>query len=145
MIPRGVKLGHVFNYAYLWDRERRAGRDEASKDRPCLVLALVVYQANGAAVVRVLPITHSPPLDAAETVEIPQRVKARLRLDDARSWIVLSESNVFTWPGPDLRPTVTPTSDGYYGPLPPNLFNLVRERFVALARTGAHRSVPRHE
>jgi hypothetical protein len=31
-------------------------------------------------------------------------VKARLRLDEGRSWIITSEVNVFTWPGPDLRP-----------------------------------------
>ncbi len=41
MIPTEVKVGHVFRYAYLWDRERQEGREEGEKDRPCLVLAIV--------------------------------------------------------------------------------------------------------
>jgi prevent-host-death family protein len=36
-------------------------------------------------------------------IELPGRVKRRLKLDDARSWVVLSEWNEFVWPGPDLR------------------------------------------
>ena len=33
-------------------------------------------------------------------MEIPLATKARLGLDDARSWIVLNEANRFIWPGP---------------------------------------------
>ena len=92
-------------------------------------------------VVRVLPITHAPPLDRSEAIEIPQRAKQRLELDDERSWIVLSESNRFVWPGPDLRPPPFETVDGYFGPLPPALFEAVKRGFVAIARSGAHASV----
>jgi hypothetical protein len=35
-------------------------------------------------------------------VEIPLRVKEHLRLDSERSWVILNEVNVFTWPGFDL-------------------------------------------
>lgn len=72
------------------------------------------------------------------------RVKQRLGLDDDRSWILLSESNRVVWPGPDLR-TPFDTADGYYGPLPPALFEAVKGGFVALARGGSHVSVPRSE
>ena len=51
----------------------------------------------------VLPITHNRPNQANLAVEIPAKVKQRLQLDDARSWVVLSEWNEFIWPGPDLR------------------------------------------
>jgi hypothetical protein len=45
--------------------------------------------------VLVLPITHSQPDHASLAVEIPENVKKRLRLDAARSWVVLSEWNEF--------------------------------------------------
>ena len=148
MLPTEVRIGWIFRYAYLWDRQHREGREEGDKDRPCLVLAVVSTDEGGGRIVRVLPITHSPPSDPAGAIEIPTRVKERLRLDDARSWIVLTESNRFHWPGPDLRPVGS--DSGYYGPLPPQLFAEVRRCFVAIARgeipTGApHRSVPRTE
>jgi hypothetical protein len=55
-------------------------------------------------IVVVAPITHTPPHDPRAAIEIPSAVKVRLRLDDERSWIIASEVNLFTWPGPDLRP-----------------------------------------
>ncbi|NNU62909.1 plasmid maintenance toxin (PemK-like) [Ochrobactrum soli] len=98
---------------------------------------------DGSPVVRVLPVTHTPPQRADEAVEIPAATKRRLGLDDARSWIVLSESNRFVWPGPDLRPV--DGDSGYYGPLPPTLFAEIRDRFVALARSARHRQTQQSE
>jgi len=74
---------------------------------------------------------------------MPAAVKKRLRLDDERSWIVLSESNRFIWPGPDIR--AVETDNGYFGPLPPALFAEVKRRFVELARGHAHSDVRRTE
>jgi hypothetical protein len=54
--------------------------------------------------VYVAPITHAPPMNKRHAIEIPAQTKARLKLDDAQSWIVTGEMNVFTWPGPDIRP-----------------------------------------
>ncbi len=59
---------------------------------------------EGREVVTVVPITHSPPIDASDAVEIPAALKAHLGLDDVPSWIVVTETNDFLWPGPDLRP-----------------------------------------
>lgn len=148
MLPTEVRVGWIFRYAYLWDRQYRAGRDDGDKDRPCLVLAIVTTTEAGASVVRVLPITHAEPATPADAVEIPAATKARLGLDEARSWIMLTESNRFAWPGPDLRPVDSET--GYFGALPPNLFAEVKRRFVAIARgetvaSSPHRSVPRTE
>jgi hypothetical protein len=81
--------------------------------------------------VYVLPITHRQPLLAADGLELPQATKLRLGLDGNRSWIIVTEANVFAWPGPDLR-----FVDGQgpqsmaYGMLPPRLMAAVRERFV---------------
>lgn len=132
MLPAEVRVGWIFRYAYLWHWQHREGREEGDKDRPCLVLAVVAMDEAGTPVVRVLPITHTPPLDAAAAIEIPADIKRRLDLDDARSWIVLTESNRFVWPGPDLRPLNN--ASGYFGPLPPALFAEVKRRFVSIAR-----------
>lgn len=148
MLPTEVKVGWIFRYSYLWDWQRREGREEGDKDRPCLVLAIVMTTEDGAPVVRVLPITHTPPADPADSIEIPAELKNRLRLDEERSWIVLTESNRFVWPGPDLRGVGI--DSGYYGALTPGLFAEVKRRFVAIARgdvaaSTPHRSVPRTE
>ncbi len=81
--------------------------------------------------VYVLPITHAMPDPDEAAIEIPPLVKMRLGLDTERSWIMLSEANVFSWPGPDLRPVA---EAGSYGFLPPGFFRIVRDRFLALAR-----------
>lgn len=141
--PTDPKVGFVFRYAYLWSRLQREGREEGDKDRPCLVLAIVAVEADGSKIVRVLPITHSPSADPSATIEIPAAVKRRLGLDEERSWIVLTESNRFVWPGPDLRPVETET--GYFGALPPALFAEVKRQFVELARRHAHAAVARTE
>jgi hypothetical protein len=143
MLPQEIKIGHILRFSYLWHWQYLLGRQEGDKDRPCLTLALVEIDEQGTQFVRVLPVTHSPPSDPSHAVEIPPAVKRRLRLDDARSWIVLTESNRFAWPGPDLRPALAETADGYYGALPPALFAQVRHGFVALARSGGHVSVAR--
>ncbi len=98
----------------------------------------------GDARVLVLPVTHSPPEHADLAVEIPQKVKRRLGLDEARSWVVLSEWNEFLWPGPDLRPALS-TADASvaYGSLPPALFATIRDRFLALVEGRASVRVPR--
>jgi hypothetical protein len=141
MLPTEVRVGHIFRYSYLWHRRHLKGHEEGNKGRPCLALALVRIEGDGSSVVRVLPITHLPPADPSDAIEIPRSVKKRLSLDEERSWIVLTESNRFAWPGPDLRPVDNDT--GYYGALPPALFADVKRRFVALARGQAHYSVPR--
>jgi hypothetical protein len=94
----------------------------------------------------VLPVTHRPPEQPALAVEIPALVKARLRLDAERSWVVLSEWNEFVWPGPDVRRA--PGGDASsvaYGMLPPGLFATIRDRFLALATARRARRVPRTE
>ncbi len=141
MLPTEVKVGYIFRYSYLWHWQHLEGREEGDKDRPCLVLAIVTTGEDGSPIVRVLPVTHTAPANPDDAVEIPLRVKSRLGLDDDRSWILLTESNRFVWPGPDIRPT--DTENGYYGAIPPGLFETVKRRFVELARARSHISVGR--
>jgi len=132
--------GLVIRYAYLWKREYDQGREEGSKDRPCAIVMAVVDD-EGETQVLVLPITHTPPSDAADAIEIPTATKQRLRLDGERSWIVISEANEFVWPGPDLRPVSGGDGSVVYGVLPPRYFALVKERLLQRAT----KRVPRTE
>jgi len=127
--------GLIIRYSYLWHREHLEGRDEGQKDRPCAIIAALRTDENGDTRVLVLPITHSPPDHPSMAIEIPPRVKERLQLDDARSWIVVSEWNEFIWPGPDLRrlPGAADASIAY-GVMPPALFAKVRERFLSVIK-----------
>jgi len=52
--------GLVISYAYLWPDEHQAGQEEGRKDRPSVIVPGVEREADGATVVTVLPITHSP-------------------------------------------------------------------------------------
>ena len=70
----------------------------------------------------------------AATVEIPPAVKRQLGLDEARSWVVVSEGDQFVWPGYDLRKS----RDGErydYGFLPPRFFASVLAAFRAWHKT----------
>jgi hypothetical protein len=137
-------VGQVIRYAYLWQSEHLRGQEEGLKDRPCAII-LVITTEDEDERVTVLPITHTAPKRPEHAVEIPQATKIRLGLDDARSWVVLTEANRFTWPGPDLRPTQRgDASTVLYGELPGHLLIKIRDAFVALQRQ--HKSiVPRTE
>jgi len=126
--------GLVIRYSYLWDSEARAGREEGVKDRPCAVV-IAFEDEEKRTRVYALPVTHSPPSAAGDAVEIPAAVKARLGLDSERSWVVVTEANVFGWPGPDLRflPGRGPETASF-GFLPPGFFRVVRDRFLAAHR-----------
>jgi hypothetical protein len=136
--------GLVVRYSYLWSHEYAEGLDEGTKDRPCAIVAAILSKDTRETKVLVLPITHRVPSDRRNAIEIPPRVKERLRLDAARSWVVISEWNEFTWPGPDLRRT--PGGDAStiaYGVLPPRLFAEIRKKLVELLQTHKVKRVPR--
>lgn len=137
--------GLVIRHSYLWRSEHLRGQEEGIKNRPCAVL-LAITDDDGNQKVTVLPVTHSPPADPAHAIEIPRATKQRLGLDDERPWIVLSESNRFTWPGPDLRPALSgDPSSVVYGALPRALFEKVRAQWLALFNARATRTVGRTE
>lgn len=104
------------------------GIDEGSKDRPCAVV-LVILEFKKRPLVRVLPITHTPPVDKEGALELPLETKQRLGLDDERSWVILDEANDFRWPGPDLRPRVNGDfASVVYGRLPPFFMKVLVEK-----------------
>lgn len=132
----------VIRYAYLWHAAHLRGQEEGSKDRPC-VIALTTPAAEGQTIVTVLPITHTPPGDPGEAVEIPLATKQRLGLDSEKSWVVCSEVNRFVWPGPDLRPVPGRSGDVVYGDLPYRLFERIKQRVLQLHTARRLRAVAR--
>ena len=137
--------GLVIRYAYLWESEAREGREEGTKDRPCAII-LVVLREGEHPIVRVVPVTHTPPADPADALEIPPLTKERLGLDSDRSWVMLGEANDFIWPGPDLRPL--PGGDAgtvAYGFLPPGFMKVLRERLERRRREKKFKATARSE
>jgi len=136
--------GTVIHYAYLWADEEAAGREEAVKNRPALVLAVALHERNGETKVMVLAITHSPPKHPVEAVLFPPEEKRRLGLDDAPSWIVTTEANAFIWPGPDIRPLPTkPVGRIVYGQISTNLLRRVARSYLTNRQLGMGRLIER--
>jgi hypothetical protein len=135
----------VIGFSYLWAREHQQGAEEGRKDRPCAIVAAQQIVA-GREVVTVVPITHVPPADPAEAIELPATLKTHLGMDDERSWVIVTETNDFLWPGPDLRPipgSVPPRID--YGMLPPRFFAVLRDRILQARRERKLAAVPRSD
>lgn len=125
------KPGLVIRYDYLWSHEAAAGRDQG-KDRPACLVAASDSSVRPRFVV-ILPITHSPPDEGTVGIEIPARVRQALGLDDAPSWVIVSEYNVDEWPNGGLAPLPGRPGVFSYGFIPPRLFAQVKEKFLELS------------
>jgi hypothetical protein len=133
--------GLVIRYDYLWTREAAVGKQQ-SKERPaCLVAAS--DSAVAPRFVVILPITHSAPTGDTVGVEIPPRVGRVLGLDEARSWVVVSEHNVDEWPNAGLAPIPGQSGIFSYGFIPPGLFAQIKARFLELSELGQTTGVQR--
>lgn len=135
------KVGQVIRYSFLWHKNYLAGQEEGNKDRPAVIVVALEMQ-NGKHRVAVLPITHSATIDPTAALEIPPKVKAYLKLDSERSWIVLDELNEFNWPGYDLRP-VPGTRSFTYGMIPPKLLSQITGRMKELGQQRRAKQTPR--
>ncbi|MER8411639.1 type II toxin-antitoxin system PemK/MazF family toxin [Mesorhizobium sp. M1342] len=133
-----------FLFLPLGERTRK-GAEEGRKNRPCAIVA-ARRVVEGREVITVVPVTHSPPADPADAVEIPAPLKAHLGLDDTPSWIVVTETNDFLWPGPDLRPIAGSKPSRFdYGMLPPRFYAYLRERILQAHARRALRQIRRTE
>ncbi len=128
------RIGLVIRYNFLWSHEQAAGKDDATKDRPAAIV-VATRQEGGEVRVIVAPITHEPPADAQDSIEIPARIGVALGLDNHPQWFRLDELNRFTWPGYDLRPVPRSPRRYDYGMLPRDLFERLRERLLTRQRT----------
>lgn len=124
--------GLVVRYDYLWTHEAARGQDQG-KDRPACLLA-ASDSATQPRYVVLLPITHTPPMGDTVGVEIPAKVKQALGLDDAPSWVIVSEHNIDEWPNGGLAPAPGKGESVAYGFIPPGLFARIKAAFLDLAR-----------
>lgn len=122
----------VVRYDYLWRGEQQLGREEGMKDRPCAIVIAHAADDNGARRVVLAAITHSAPASTDGAIEIPAKVKQRLGLDDARSWIVTREVNSVDWDDAGLVPITK--GKWTYGFLPAKLAQAVTTTVLRHAR-----------
>ena len=135
--------GLVICYSYLWAGEHRTCQEEGLEDRPC-VIVVARHVVADRVLVTVVPVTHTPSADPQAAIEIPPQIKARLGLDAQSSWVVVSEVNVFDWPGSDLRRVAGSQPPGFdYGVLPPGFFRKVRDQLLALHAARRVQTIPR--
>ena len=134
-----AKPGLVIRYSFLWSHEKDAGAEEGAKDRPCAIVVAAPRRENGDIMVIVAPVTHAPPDDPSDSIEIPQAICRSLGLDGHRHWLRLDELNRFAWPGFDLR--VIPGRPGQYayGMLPRSLFEDLRKAILERQKARAPR------
>jgi hypothetical protein len=133
--------GLVFRYDYLWSREAALGRDQGKERPACLVAALDSTIAPRFVVI--LPITHTPPDKGTVGLEIPAKVRQAIGLDDAPSWVIVSDHNVDEWPNGGLAPVPGRPGVFSYGFIPPGLFAQVKAKFLELAGQGRSPGVRR--
>lgn len=125
------RVGLVIRYGFLWSRQAREEKDESSKDRPAAII-VKTNKNDGDTMVWVCPITHHPDPDD-DAIEIPEKERKALGLDNEKQWLVANEINRFIWPGFDLRPI--PGSDKcVYGMLTKDLFEQLRARVQKLVQ-----------
>ena len=134
-----AKPGLVIRYSFLWSHEKDAGAEEGAKDRPSAIVVAAPRRENGDITVIVAPVTHAPPDDPSDSIEIPQAICRSLGLDGHRHWLRLDELNRFAWPGFDLR--VIPGRPGQYayGMLPRSLFEDLRKAILERQKARAPR------
>ena len=128
------KPGLVIRYDYLWTSQAAAGRD-TGKERPACLVAAMEPTASPRFVV-ILPITHTRPGKDTVGVGIPAKVRKGLGLDDAPSWVIVSEHNVDEWPNGGLASLPGRPGVFSYGFIPPGLFAQVKAKFLALYEKG---------
>ena len=126
------KPGLVLRYDYLWTHEATAGQDQGKTRPTCLVAAMDALVRPRYVVL--LPITHTPPTGDTVGIEIPAKVKQAIGLDDAPSWVIVSEHNIDEWPNGGLTPVPDTRGEFSYGFIPPGLFSKIKAAFLELAK-----------
>ena len=76
-------------------------------------------------------------------IEVPARVSQALGLDDAPSWVIVSEHNVDEWPNAGLSPLPGRPDTFSYGFIPLGLFSRIKTRFLELASSKKSHTVRR--
>ena len=145
MAPPEPQPGLVIRYAYLWRDEARQGREEGTKDRPC-VMILSVRDRGGASIVTVAPVTHSPPPASGRAVEIPPPPSSASASTTCPPGSLPTISTSSSGPAPDIRPVPgRPRGSFAYGFIPAGLYQAVRLAIIGHVRAHAVQPVRRDD
>ena len=83
----------VYDYSYLWLRQKRAGETEGRKLRPICV-AIAVKNVDGETHLALLPISSQPPQPGQRAIKLAKSEMKRIGLADGKdAWIYVSEYN----------------------------------------------------
>ena len=139
--------GAVVNYGYLWHEQARRGRVVPSKDRPCLVVAVLPPSAlvrpnELVRSVYVMPITTRPPTDPDYALVLSGKIVRRCGLDASRrSTLVCDEVNRFEWRGPDV--VGTPDGRSHFGEVGETVVRAALDLFDASGADRRRKITPR--
>lgn len=146
-IPDHPPVGHAIAYEYLWGSQVST-REDGAKTYPAAVV-LARNDIGPTPTAYVLGSSHTPPRLDRRALEVPPKLKRHLGLDDEPSWIYTDEVNVFSWPGPDVRPAEylsdlpQARETCVIGALPRDWFKQVQEHLAESHRLGLARAIPR--
>ena len=136
--------GLVIRYDFLFPEEHAQGRD-SGKDRPCVIVLAVRKNATGSQTILVAPITHTPPQDSKDAIEIPLKLCNHLGLDSNKMWVKTDALNSFLWE--DNRVpfgiTLNAEKEWTYGFIPPKFYDKIIESVQQHANTQTLNSIPR--
>lgn len=125
------QIGLVIRYDFLWSHERERGFENGVKARPCVIVTAIVRRADGMIEVLLAPVTHSPPEGERVAIEVPTKVGKHLGLDEARSYIIVDETNSVAWDDAGIVPA-EPGKRWAYGRLPKALSDQLRASMIDL-------------
>lgn len=87
------RVGEVWRYPFLWDRQASQGETEGRKERPTAIVA-AVHDDNGSLYLALLPITSQSPGIGRISLPIPQMEARRIGLTTAQPlWVIIDEYN----------------------------------------------------
>jgi hypothetical protein len=108
-------------------------RRHQGKDRPACIVAVTDSLVRPRYVV-LLPITGDATRRRHDRHRDPGKGKQAIGLDDAPSWVIVSEHNIDEWPNAGLSPVPGKPGVFGYGFIPPGPFKQITARFLGLAR-----------
>jgi hypothetical protein len=83
----------IFDYSYLWLRQKRAGETEGRKPRPVCV-AIAVKNVDGETHLALLPISSQPPQRGQRAIKLTQSEMQKIDLENGKdAWVYVSEYN----------------------------------------------------
>jgi hypothetical protein len=146
-IPAVPPVGHIIAYEYL-SISKVGLREDGEKTYPAAVV-LARHDIGPTPVAYVVGISHTPPRPGRRALEVPPKLKRHLGLDGQPSWIYTVEINVFSWPGPDLRPaehlshSPSARETCVIGALPSDWFKQVTSHLAESHRMGLAKTIRR--